>query len=162
MTLYHFTANHLIQGCLETGLTRGVVIVSIAPARFKGNWQWLTANPSWQQSWNTMTRLQYDRAEWRITIDFPERVMCRLKHWWTEGASITPLFDSLNAFGDPHNWWLYHGLIPAIWFTAVEHRPRTENMGTRIGGRQSSEATHYSQSPHRPSFLRLQSAHQKG
>lgn len=127
MKLYHFTAKHLIDRILKEGLTLGAIPLSIAPPKIEKGYQWLTANPSFEQAWcdpKTST-LPYRRDDIRITIKIPKTSMNSLIPWiplWKRLKNYIPLVKHLNDFGDPENWYVFNGNIPSGWFRGIEYR----------------------------------------
>ena len=122
MRLYHFTAAHLLKRIKKEGLTMGAIPLSLNPVRIKSGYRWLTTNREFEQSWNTMTMLKYDRAAYRITIDIPEDDR-RLMKWTLAGPVIAPeVYDTLSRYGDPDAWYLYEGNIPTRWFGEIVRR----------------------------------------
>ena len=132
MKLYHFTSKHHIYRCLDQGLTMGTIPISIDPPEFIYAYQWMTKNKSFHQSWcdNPYSKLPYKRNDFRITIKFPrlEIKRRRLMNWlWFCKNSPDPKIRSaagiLNMFGDPENWYVYHGIVRKEWFIKVSKRP---------------------------------------
>lgn len=124
LTLYHFTARRFLPGIRRDGLTRGFVPLSIDPPEVLPGYPWLTTNGDWNQEWAEGTgRLPYKRNEVRITFAIPDESRCYVLHWLFHGPSMTPAFGELSAFGDPQNWRLYDGTVPAAWIRAVDFNP---------------------------------------
>jgi hypothetical protein len=129
-TFFHFTAGHLMPGILRTGLTKGVLPWSMDKFErvgLKAGWQWLTESSEWSQEWarpSPFSTLPYRRDEVRITIRFPEVIPGQLVSWREVDRRCRPdSADFINTFADAPKWWLYHGVIPPVWFTAIEATP---------------------------------------
>lgn len=121
MALYHFTSPGHIDGCLEEGLTKGHVPVRLDPPKLLEGWQWLTEDGSFDQSWNTMENLDYDRTAYRITIRVPPLANNKLYRWTSVMDRLVEpqARRSLNAKGDPENWVLFKGVLRPRWFVGV-------------------------------------------
>lgn len=123
MKIYHFTAAHLLAGCLEEGLTKGKVPLfdKSGKIRVATGWQWLTTNPDWQQEWQALSSLPYPRNAHRLTIRIPKFHARRLHDW----RRVVPgsMAAILGAFGDPENWRLFHGRIKPAWISRVDNHP---------------------------------------
>lgn len=124
MKLYHFTASHLIEKIKVEGLTLGAIPLSIGPAKVEYGYQWLTANPEFQQAWcdPAFSSFPYNRNDYRIKLNIPKTSMINLIPWilvWKELKEYIPLVKHLNDFGDPENWFVYHGKIPVKWFIEI-------------------------------------------
>lgn len=126
MKLYHFTAPHLWKKIKDEGLTKGGVVQSLSPPVIKWGYRWLTQNPEFNQHWNTMTFIDYDRSAVRITIEVPDGKRFQLYKWITDGRFLTTeaTFQDLTRFGDPENWYVYKGNIPTSWFTDVWYKEK--------------------------------------
>lgn len=121
MRLYHFTAKRFLASIQKQGLTKGVMVKSIAPPTFIFNKQWLTKNPSFDQSWSIGTgRLPYKRNEARLTVEIPTEALQNCKPW-AQMQFLTPLVaKELSAFGDPENWFIYQGKIDPSWIKKID------------------------------------------
>ena len=122
MTLYHFTSPKHIHGVLRDGLSMGRVLISMDPLRACSGYQWLTTNPDWEQSWNTMTNLDYDRTAYRLTISIPRIARSKLIKWVPHGKRMVEphAWRALNSDGTPENWVLFKGVVRRQWFDAVD------------------------------------------
>ncbi len=132
MRLYHFTAQRFVGGIRRDGLTKGLLLESFTLLSMKQGFQWLTSNPSWDQGWAEGTgRLPYRRDEVRFTVDVPEGREVDLvgQNGWK--AMMTPATaEQLTSFGDPENWYVFRGYVPAEWIVEVEARPRQRTGAT--------------------------------
>jgi len=121
--LYHFTSPRHVGSIQREGITRGVLPLRVDPPyEGRSGFQWLTANPDPDQSWNEGSTLPYDRTAWRLMIGVPEAAADRL-HWWPIwGPVAVPLdvYRTLSEFGDPENWYVFAGRIPPDWIIDVE------------------------------------------
>jgi hypothetical protein len=131
MTLYHFTSLKHIRGCLAEGLTKGHVPTQLEPPELASGWQWLTTDESFQQSWNTMTNLDYDRTAYRITITLPYYAAGKVYRWEKKGPKLCKrsTYETLSSQGDPENWRLFKGTLHPQWMvdvTAKEGHPAIE------------------------------------
>jgi hypothetical protein len=128
-TLYHFTAARLINRIKLQGITLGGVIDLDEKGRIilHRGYIWLTTNPDfYNQEWNSMTTIPYDRAEFRITLSIPPAYQDKVINWLEFCASggVRPyVAEQLNAFGDPENWRLFKGVIYRKWFTSIDRKP---------------------------------------
>ena len=125
MIFYHFTSKHHVGGCKNTGLIMGVLPMSIDPPNFKNGYQWLTTNPDFDQSWDRGKNLPYDRTDYRLTIEIPDKHKSKLLKFTTDIKKIIPkfIYEALFGYGEPDNWYAYHGLIPSKWIKKVERNP---------------------------------------
>lgn len=124
MNLYHFTACRFVASIKRQGITRGFVLLQGPPLPIKmtPDYRWLTANPEWAQDWAVGTgRLPYSRTECRLTIEIPDAESYRVSEWKRVGPILTPVYDILSEFGDPENWRLFRGDIPADWIVAEDY-----------------------------------------
>lgn len=116
MILYHFTARRFLKSIKSSGLTEGMMLKSLAPPSFVFNKQWLTTNPTFEQSWlNPDSKLPYKRNEVRLTINIPEHGKPFCKPWTQMKFLVPEVAEYLSAFGDPENWYVYDGQIPPSW-----------------------------------------------
>lgn len=126
MILYHYTAAHLLHGCLAEGLTRGCVPLELMDGggRILPGWQWLTTSPAWHQAWNVRHTITYDRAAFRLTIKVPTSARRYLYRWVRICKELAPAsWRNLNSKGDPENWYLYRGRVRPSWVRRVDARP---------------------------------------
>jgi hypothetical protein len=129
MILYHFTSRHHIDSVKRGGIVRGVLPVpgvGIVPG-----FQWCTINPSFNQSWNVMHQVEYDRTEYRITIKIPKKHQKRVFNWLEFCNGTTIDFGFLNTYGDPENWRLYQGRIKPGWFRQIDLKGGSESKKTK-------------------------------
>lgn len=120
--LYHFTAKRFVDAIKSDGLTRGVVLKTLSPITFMSDWQWLTSNPKWEQSWAAGTgRLPYKRNEVRLTVVIPSSETERCRPWSQVKFLVDPsVAQTLSSYGDPENWWLFSGRVDPSWITEIE------------------------------------------
>lgn len=127
MKLYHFTSRHHIQGCINQGLFKGMIPISIDPPKLIPGFQWLTKNKSFDQSWcdPKYSSLPYARNEYRITIKIPRAQKKNLIRWpdYFEQKLVETGASILNEFGDPENWYLFKGIVDSKWFKKI-HKNR--------------------------------------
>ncbi len=125
MKLYHFCAGQFLEGIKKEGLTKGMIpVINGNKVSFLNNCQWLTINPSFNQSWQEQSSLEYHRNDYRITIKIPtddRRLvkwdwMCQVPHL-QESATI------MNSYGDPENWYVYLGIVKTNWFREIIPNP---------------------------------------
>jgi len=113
MKLYHFCPKHLIDDIKRQGLTLGVLpFVFNNRCILSGGIQWLTKNPSFEQSWEMDSTLKYRRNDFRLTIKISNDDGNLFQ--WIEFCKIPMMketADILNACGDPENWFIYIGRI---------------------------------------------------
>jgi hypothetical protein len=125
MKLYHFCAGHMLDGIRREGLTRGVMpVVKGNEVRPVNGYQWLTVNPSWEQSWEMYSTLKYRRNDFRITVKIPKENKLLVK--WTELCKFPFMQETasgLNIYGDPGNWFVYCGNIKPACFREIIMNP---------------------------------------
>jgi hypothetical protein len=126
MRLYHFCAPQFLEGIQREGLTKGCTPVrsgdgvSLIPMQ-----QWLTKNPSFEQSWNGRVLVKYDRAAYRLTISIPKDARKTLfafvpTYRQALGERMLPDFD---ADEDCKNWFVFIGKVKAGWIRHVSKIP---------------------------------------
>lgn len=71
-----------------------------------------------------MTAVKYDRAAVRIELEIPESEKENLVKWTEGGRFLTEpqTYEGLTRFGDPDNWYVFRGIIPASWFVSAVNR----------------------------------------
>lgn len=125
MRLYHFTAERFVESILRDGLTRGAVLVrwSHPIIEMAKGYQWLTVCGEWRsQTWCEGTgTLPYRRDEVRMTVDVPDGDPNVLR-WIEVGSKLSREWRTLNSYGDPWNWRLYRGDVPASWIKSVDRK----------------------------------------
>lgn len=137
MKLYHFTSQLHLPGCMQVGLCLGLVPTFIAQdiigiTGTKG--QWLTSNPSFDQSWQRKSSLPYHRNDFRLKIHIPKSRRKDLYKWEDYLYELTDptMADILSSKGDPENWYLFHGVIKPSWIRdavpnpAIKKKPMKE------------------------------------
>ena len=130
MLLHHFTSSQHLKAILRQGLTMGRV-----PSHFDSNdrpyfisgYQWLTANPDFEQAWarpHAFSYLPYRRNQIRLFIDIPFHAQSRLIRWADFSAKYRlQAADFINSFPDAVHWKLFHGSIPPAWIVAADSNP---------------------------------------
>lgn len=124
-TLYHFCAGKFLPGIKKQGLKYGRIPFSGDGKSIDllSGYQWLTSNPEFQQTWNEGSHLPYDRTEYRLTIILPTAVRFSLIKWTDYNKDYpNALFDTLNAFGDFDNWYLFKGVVIPYWIADVHNK----------------------------------------
>lgn len=128
LKLFHFTSRHHIQGCLKEGLTKGVIPLSVDPPILVKDFQWLTTNKTFDQSWCRYGTLPYNRNDYRITVKIPKNKRNLLIRWMLlckhEKFKLSAM--ALNSQGDPNNWYLFKGIVKPKWFRDVIENPYKE------------------------------------
>jgi len=119
MTLYHFTAAHLVKSILRRGITMGCIPRGdLDKPKFDRPYQWLTCDPDpKQQEWDNseFRRLPYSRTAIRMTVEIPTCMERHLHRWLEIADPDEPMVQILNSEGNPDDWWVYAGRIPARW-----------------------------------------------
>lgn len=125
MILYHFTSAHHIAKIRSQGLTKGVLPwafdLKTGNPIMRRPFQWLTANPQWEQPWCLLGNLPFSRNAWRITVNIPAEHYPKIIEWLAICRRYNPESAAeLNATGgDVENWRLFFGRIPPGWFLEV-------------------------------------------
>lgn len=128
MKLYHFTAKRFVNSIKKTGLSKGMIPVSIKPPKFLPNYQWLTSNASFNQHClKGSGLLPYSRTEARFEIHIPEEHHDKLNLFFNCKHLCPDLFDVLVSQGDPENWYIYHGFIPNSWLRKLTFQKEVES-----------------------------------
>lgn len=133
MTFYHFTSGQhlaLILSPKSKGICMGVVphkILRGKPTFFR-NWQWLTVNPDFDQTWDRdgfrPPGLPYRRTEHRIRLEITGPLLARVvsfEKYLEHRRCEAELF--LKTGTDWKNWYLFSGPIPPNWFLDVLRNP---------------------------------------
>jgi hypothetical protein len=123
--LYHFCPEWMLESIRIQGIAKGVVVVQDRQKPvFKAGYQWLTVNPAFDQSWDSMSTLPYDRTAVRIEVGIKKP--SRLYKWTKSGRKIAgnEMYEVLSSFGDPENWYVYHGIIKPTWFKGIVFKNR--------------------------------------
>jgi hypothetical protein len=125
MILYHFTSKHHIESCKREGLTLGLIpFLSNGQIDAIDGHQWLTENLNYDQAWNSMLAVKYDRTEYRITINIPKKHHGSVLFWLDFCEENPGKFDYLNTYGDPWNWRLFVGRVKPGWFGKIDRKPK--------------------------------------
>jgi len=123
-TLYHFTARRFLPRIKKQGLTLGRMLKTEFPVTFLDNYQWLTINSDFNQSWSHGTgRLPYKRNEIRLTLAIPESHKPNLKPWTQMKFLVPDVAEILSLYGDPENWFIYHGKVSPKWIKKITNNP---------------------------------------
>jgi hypothetical protein len=124
MKLYHFTSPLHVKGCTKEGINKGSIpLYKDGRYGLLPGWQWLTSNPDFNQQWaNTeFSTLPYDRTEYRLTVVIPKAARDRLFRW-LDICDKLPINETMNAYGDPDNWYVFQGRIKPGWIRQVEQK----------------------------------------
>lgn len=115
---YHFTAKRFVNSIKKTGLSRGMIPVSINPPVLLPNYQWITISDDFNQAWaKGAGNLPYQRNEVRFNVRIPTEHRDKL-HKFLDCRHLSPkLFEILISQGDPQNWYVYNGFIPGGWLS---------------------------------------------
>ena len=126
MRLYHFCPEWMLEDILRQGLTLGSLVAQGPNAEIMlvPGYQWLTKNREWNQSWCEFSSRPYKRNEIRLAIKIPF-MRCKQAIPWLRfcAKNPNPSWRNLNAYGDPDNWYVYHGNIPPNWIEKVYYNP---------------------------------------
>lgn len=125
MKLYHFTAGKFVRRIKQGGLIKGVMPISIKGSiAFIHDMQWLTLDPSYNQSWNAWGRgsyLNYDRTECRITVQIPKRCYGNLHEWPHIKRKLNILVPlNFDDFTDHSKWRVYIGRVEPSWLKSFD------------------------------------------
>ena len=127
MRLFHFCAPQFLEAIKREGLTMGMTpIVKNGAIKFIPGQQWLTQNPSFEQSWNGRVLVKYDRAAFRLTICIPKDERNRLVPFIPNyrdalGTAMLPAFDDDE---DCKNWFVFVGHVKPSWIREVRARAK--------------------------------------
>ena len=140
MRLYHFCAAAFLEKIKREGLTLGATPVQVSGRLFLvPKTQWLTVRAEFDQYWNGMVTLPYDRTAYRIEVKVPHDRARDLLDWATlkgrlqkiHGANcILTDFDVPEAH--PEDWRIYLGHIKPQWLRKVVANPHP--VESRIQG----------------------------
>lgn len=121
LKLFHFCADFMLPEILRFGITKGKLVISTDPPKYRAGFQWLTKNPSFDQPFDRNSTLDYDRTANRIQVVIPDNKLKKLYPWLEFGENLAgPLmFQTLNFRNDPENWYMYHGQIKPEWFVDI-------------------------------------------
>ena len=133
MKLYHFCAPQFLAGIRREGLTLGRTPFLLAGRMgfIKGT-QWMTVNPDFEQCWNGMVTIKYDRTAFRLTYTIPKDARERLVTWWQLKARMVKklgpgcILADFDTCGDPENWRVYLGHVKAGWLRGVAAKEQAE------------------------------------
>lgn len=131
MILYHFCQEKDMKGILRKGICKGVVTTTQDVAAqgkekfryvFHEGWQWLTLDGEKEhQSWNTHVLLDYDRTEYRFTVDVPDRdAETQIYDGNRLEEAIPGAMDLFKGWDGNENWRVYRGPIPKKWLVKLE------------------------------------------
>ena len=131
MILYHFCCERDMRGIRNKGIIKGMIAVQARinnhgkPGKFQtyamAGWQWLTLDGEKEhQSWNTHVLLDYDRTQYRWTVEIPERDETQIY----DKTRLEALYPWVNILFDgwdgSENWRVYHGPIPKKYLKKLE------------------------------------------
>lgn len=121
MKLYHFCSEQHLEEIKKDGLTLGrlPIIVNNQIGLVK-DFQWLTSNADFEQSWEKHSTLPYRRNAFRITVKIPKGDKNLLK--WDVICKAPQLLDTakvLNSHGDFWNWYVYKGKVKKNYFREI-------------------------------------------
>lgn len=125
MKLYHWTADHLIEGIKRDGLNHGRTPFfndEINAIDFLNGHIWLTDDGNYEnQKWAIPVSINYSRREWRIEINIPNH--CQGNVWPMRkvcemlGDSMLPGFNDYPEMTD--HWFVHMGAIPRQYFKSI-------------------------------------------
>lgn len=127
MKIYHFCAPQFLGGIQKQGLTLG-----LTPYRAKGKvaylrgTQWMTVNPDFEQSWNGMVTVHYDRTAFRLTYTIPKQERAHLLTWREMKARMQRelgadcIFPGFDADMGSDSWRIFLGRVKPGWLRAVK------------------------------------------
>lgn len=130
MTIYHFCCMNDLRGILSQGLTKGMIVrneyVKTGNGKVKNvlgmypGWQWLTVNKHRDsQSWATRFLVKYDRTQYRLTIEIPEKYLDSLYDREHIKAVIDCDADLFENWEGCESWRVYRGKIPKYWIKGI-------------------------------------------
>ncbi len=130
MIHYHFTSARHFAGIQKSGIALGMIPWKLnedGSAKVKRNFQWLTTDPDWEQSWDNplTTPLNYRRTEYRIALEIPGWASVNTLFKWSDFAQKyrPESTEFLNSLGGSKYWYVFSGPIPTNWFIAVDRNP---------------------------------------
>jgi tetratricopeptide (TPR) repeat protein len=122
MKLYHFTSTRFLKSIMLEGLNKGYIQTKKEkPTKLKEGYIWLTSNNNFIQSWclREFRSIPYIRSTVRISLEIPKQHYENLHKWMDWGKQFDS-YDNLSSFGDPENWYVFHGIIPPSWFIQLD------------------------------------------
>ncbi len=124
MKLYHFAPEHMVEGILHEGLTKGTIpMQDDERISFFGPCQWLTADKDFNaQSWATSKLIDYDRTAVRLQISIPKSHRHKLKSA-LEMERVLPIQGLVTGWPGSENWYVFLGSIPRGWIRQVAKKP---------------------------------------
>lgn len=128
MKLYHFCAPQFLEGIRREGLTLGRTPFQLPTGRlgFIQGTQWMTVNPDFEQAWNPMDTIRYDRTAYRLTYAIPKDAREHLATWWQLKARMIAklgegcIWPHFEVDQDLENWRIYMGRVHPVWLRKVE------------------------------------------
>lgn len=133
MKLYHFCSKKHINSILSEGLTKGRIpmmdLTGEPNGKFISPCQWLTRNREFTQSWEEHSSLPYRRNDYRIVVKIPKDHREKLYKWdeiCYEHPQLKRSAQTLNAYGDPENWYCYMDRVKPNWFRTITPNPERE------------------------------------
>ena len=133
MKLYHFTAQHHLDGGAGhpgPGILHAGIRPTIHPyIDVAGGMVWLTDDPSWSQPWSTRAVPvpgygPCNRTEVRIEVAIPRASRRSLGTWrqLREFVLTEGLARDMERYANPDRWFVYAGIIPRGWIRSIERR----------------------------------------
>jgi len=129
MKLYHFCAPQFLRSIQERGLILGVTPFRVDENKtsFLRYTQWMTVNPSFEQSWNGMVTVKYDRTAFRLTYAIPKGERSHVLTWQelkarmqrSLGENCIPIGFDNHDYCDPDNWRIFMGRVKPGWLRGV-------------------------------------------
>ncbi len=80
--------------------------------------------------------MPYKRNEVRLTVDVPDFAIEKVNSWQKMFFLVPEVADDLSRYGDPENWVLFDGNIPAAWI--IETQENVEGIEATLGTSLSS------------------------
>lgn len=134
MIYYHFTSAKHFAGIQKSGIALGMIpwrLDTTGKVHVKRNFQWLTTDPDWLQSWDDplSSTLPYRRTEYRITLEVPSFALQSLFRWSDFDLKYKPQSAAfINILPGSKYWSVFKGPIPTSWFLATDRNPTEINL----------------------------------
>ena len=123
MKLYHFTATHLVESVLATGLILGAIPSRHhSKVRLVPGFQWLTSESRFDlQRWATRHFTRADRTAYRLEVRIPAGERLALHRWVDVAQTLAGDFShDLAEVGGAVDWWVFKGSIEPQWIAHVD------------------------------------------
>lgn len=131
MKLYHFTSGVFLPRIKIEGLTKGIFPMWIdGGLQLHPNVQWLTKKKGFDQTFHDpeMTRLPYDRLEYRLTVSIPKSYRSNLLPWEDVERKYKQFFLPDFDYGqDCEHWVIFIGQIKPNWFRQIVKKEELVN-----------------------------------